>query len=522
MRWFTYRNVLATPMAHASTGWFRSSRARAIGGIAAVLALTLMATSQRRSPAQRHAVEGVGTARAPFTLDSAAPPGRATLLFLDGRPTLPLSDGRRVATTEDGVLRIADDRLRLSVVPLPQLHITPVGAAPAGDDTWWITSRDGSLHRVDASGRSRDSAAAPFAATTLWPLRDGGVLAARSPERFSFDPEPTVAPLLVVRDVRGQTTAVGAAQRPTHELLTSVANAGYAVARADTAFFAPLGRSELVAIRFDGREIWRHVDAQSLETPEPRFEVANGEVRVEYQPFNLGLTLGPDGLLYRLRTLDTALTAVALDIVEPATGAVRATRPLGGPRVTLALDDAGQLHLMDIARLLDAAVPADREALPSFALPMRHGNAPATLAGYRGKVLLLNFWASWCVPCRTEMPALDSLQRELSTDDRFALLAINADVDRAQADAFLVRQKLHLPVAYGGAAMQARYRYPGLPYTVLVDTEGRVIRRWIGQLQDADLMTIRTLVRTEHLRPTATALPGDPARHAHHASARTP
>lgn len=486
-----------------------------VGGVAAVALLgVLVSRTYRTTPSAGAPREGGA-----YSVDSLMPRDRSTLLFLDGRSTMPLPDGRRLSTAEDGVLRIADAQLRLTGLPLPSLRGTIVGAAPAEGGGWWVSTRDGLLQRVDSLGHARESSPAPFPATALWPLPHGGVIAVRSPERFSFEPESIGAPILVALDRRRRAHSIGTTVRPVHELLTTVANSGFAVVRGDTAYFAPMGRGEVWAVQFDGHEIWRRTDSTGMATPEPRFTFGQGKVRVDHQPYNLGLTLGPDGMLYRIRALDTAMTSVALDVIEPSTGAVRATRPLGGPRVTLALDDDGGLHLMDIARLLDAAVPAERESFPSFDLPVRGGGGPARLADFRGKVLLLNFWASWCGPCRTEMPALDSLRRDLAEDEHFALLALNADAKRAQADRFLADEELQLPVAYGGPSLQVRYRYPGLPYTVLVDGEGRVIRRWIGQLHAADLLAIRTLIRAEHARtPTRT-----PARApSHHHAAQPP
>lgn len=119
--------------------------------------------------------------------------------------------------------------------------------------------------------------------------------------------------------------------------------------------------------------------------------------------------------------------------------------------------------------------------LPPFDFTDASG-AAKSLADWKGKVVLLNIWATWCVPCREEMPALDKLQAELGGKD-FDVVAVN--IDRGQSDkpkAFLAETgathlRLHTdPTGKLFAALKA----VGMPATLLIDRQGREIGRLVG------------------------------------------
>ena len=105
-----------------------------------------------------------------------------------------------------------------------------------------------------------------------------------------------------------------------------------------------------------------------------------------------------------------------------------------------------------------------------------------TLADFRGRVVLLNLWATWCVPCREEMPTLDALQAELGGDD-FEVVALS--IDRAGSQ--IVRRfydeigvtNLNMYVDQTMLSMTA-LRTVGLPTTILIDAQGRELGRLVG------------------------------------------
>ncbi len=105
-----------------------------------------------------------------------------------------------------------------------------------------------------------------------------------------------------------------------------------------------------------------------------------------------------------------------------------------------------------------------------------------TLADRRGKIILVNFWATWCAPCIVEMPELDELQARLGSDD-FEVMAISMDRSMAEAEAFYANTGLrHLALYHDPAlrmAMSAGSR--GLPTTILYDRQGAEIGRLSGE-----------------------------------------
>jgi thiol-disulfide isomerase/thioredoxin len=105
-----------------------------------------------------------------------------------------------------------------------------------------------------------------------------------------------------------------------------------------------------------------------------------------------------------------------------------------------------------------------------------------TLADWRGKVVLLNLWATWCLPCRKEMPALDRLQREMGSD-QFQVVAVSVDrTGLAGAKKFLAETQAETLALYADptARMATTLRATGLPATFLLDREGREIGRLLG------------------------------------------
>ncbi len=126
-----------------------------------------------------------------------------------------------------------------------------------------------------------------------------------------------------------------------------------------------------------------------------------------------------------------------------------------------------------------APVPA-RFPAPDFSLRVLDGGV-ASLSSWRGKAILLNFWATWCVPCRTEMPTIERLYQRYR-DQGLAVVAINLDtLSTAGVEAFLKEVKVTFPILLDAdwSTTQA-YRVLGLPTTYLIDREGNVVIREIG------------------------------------------
>ncbi len=118
---------------------------------------------------------------------------------------------------------------------------------------------------------------------------------------------------------------------------------------------------------------------------------------------------------------------------------------------------------------------------PDFTLPTLSG-APIRLADLRGHVVLLNFWATWCVPCRTEMPSLEALYQR-QKDAGLAVLAVNLDMlSTAGVEAFVQEVAVTFPIVLDPSWSTAQvYRVVGLPTTYLIDRAGNVVVREVGE-----------------------------------------
>ncbi len=102
------------------------------------------------------------------------------------------------------------------------------------------------------------------------------------------------------------------------------------------------------------------------------------------------------------------------------------------------------------------------------------GGKVMSTSDLKGKVVFINFWATWCPPCRAEMPSLQALYNDFENDDRFVFLFINEDEDEAKAMAYLQKEKHTFPlVTRAGAVPEAVYSGT-LPTTVVLDKEGRM------------------------------------------------
>ena len=108
---------------------------------------------------------------------------------------------------------------------------------------------------------------------------------------------------------------------------------------------------------------------------------------------------------------------------------------------------------------------------PDFTLKSDQGKN-VRLQDLRGEVILLNFWASWCGPCRQEMPLMNDIYEEYK-DLGFTILAVNVDEDSADADRFLKAVPVDFPVLYDSdSKISEMYQVDAMPTTVLIDRDG--------------------------------------------------
>jgi len=118
---------------------------------------------------------------------------------------------------------------------------------------------------------------------------------------------------------------------------------------------------------------------------------------------------------------------------------------------------------------------------PAPALALRDlGGGPVRLTDFRGRVVLLNFWATWCPPCRDEMPAIQALARELDRQG-LVVLAVNYQEGAEAVRQFTGEARFALPVLLDtDGAVTRQYRVTVLPTSVLIDRRGALVGTVIG------------------------------------------
>jgi peroxiredoxin len=151
-----------------------------------------------------------------------------------------------------------------------------------------------------------------------------------------------------------------------------------------------------------------------------------------------------------------------------------------------------------VALPLGAAAAVDTSSpAPQFTLTAQ-GGQPVALAQFKGQVVMLNFWASWCGPCRQEMPLLDSIYKKYSKLG-FTLIGINVEPDSKAANDWLRQTPVTFPILYDTDSKVSKlYGVSGMPSTVIVDRKGtvRMIHRGYKAGDEQDyLNSIRTLMR---------------------------
>lgn len=116
---------------------------------------------------------------------------------------------------------------------------------------------------------------------------------------------------------------------------------------------------------------------------------------------------------------------------------------------------------------------------PDFTLPGLEGNQVA-LQDYRGKLVFLNFWATWCIPCREEMPAIEQLYQRFGSQG-LAIVALNYQEGLEQVKAFVEQHRLSFTALRDqDGAVFRKYTVVGLPTTYLIGRDGSLLARGVG------------------------------------------
>ena len=126
------------------------------------------------------------------------------------------------------------------------------------------------------------------------------------------------------------------------------------------------------------------------------------------------------------------------------------------------------------------------ERAPTFVAPALVGKGDVKLADFRGKPVLLNFFASWCTPCRAELPLL----QKASSDGKVAVVGVLFRDSASAARTFVAEVGVTFPTVEDDGSIARAYRVdfkPGLPMTYAIDGDGTLVARHIGQLRAEDV-----------------------------------
>ncbi|GMQ89146.1 MAG: hypothetical protein BMS9Abin09_0604 [Gammaproteobacteria bacterium] len=141
----------------------------------------------------------------------------------------------------------------------------------------------------------------------------------------------------------------------------------------------------------------------------------------------------------------------------------------------------------------------ERPVAPDFSLKDMDGSVH-TLSAYRGKVVILNFWATWCPPCREEMPSMERAWEKLKHED-IVMLAVNVGEDEDSIFEFTASYPVEFPLLLDQeSVVTGNWPVRGLPTTFVIDPQGRIVYRAIGG-RDWNAPGILKKIRALQLHP---------------------
>jgi thiol-disulfide isomerase/thioredoxin len=173
----------------------------------------------------------------------------------------------------------------------------------------------------------------------------------------------------------------------------------------------------------------------------------------------------------------------------------RATRAATASHHRLRATRAAAALVLLAAIAAPAGAVEEGEVAPQFSAPRLVGEGALSLGAYRGKVVYVDFWASWCAPCLVSLPALEELRKEFPAD-RFQILAVNLDREPARARSFLRKHKIGYPSATDPEGrIPERFGLETMPTSYLIDAQG-VVRHVHNGFRKGDVDDLRTRIRS--------------------------
>lgn len=114
-----------------------------------------------------------------------------------------------------------------------------------------------------------------------------------------------------------------------------------------------------------------------------------------------------------------------------------------------------------------------------FTLQDLEGNK-VSLSDYKGKVVFIDFWATWCPPCRASIPKVEALYEEYKDNEDFVILGINMQEDKDTIMKFMDKQEISYPVLLGDKKVIATFKISAIPQFFIIDKKGEVYNKFVG------------------------------------------
>lgn len=121
------------------------------------------------------------------------------------------------------------------------------------------------------------------------------------------------------------------------------------------------------------------------------------------------------------------------------------------------------------------------------------------LSDQRGKVVFINFWATWCPPCIAEMPSINTLYSEFSDNDKVMFLLVDMDNNRAKSQKFMDKRKFELPIYTPASSIPSSYMSGSLPTTLVLNKYGKIVfkHEGMGDFSNEEFQTFLTKLAAE-------------------------
>lgn len=103
-----------------------------------------------------------------------------------------------------------------------------------------------------------------------------------------------------------------------------------------------------------------------------------------------------------------------------------------------------------------------------------------SLSDYKGKVVFIDFWATWCPPCRQSIPVVENLYEEYKNNDKLVILGINLNEDKSTIVKFVEEQKINYKVLMSDSKVLSNYKVRGIPAFFIIDKNGKIYNKYVG------------------------------------------